>query len=282
MALDLLVTLLGTGIYAFAVHMFTVPNNIAPGGVTGISTMVNYLTGIPVGTVSLLINLPLLLLGYRYIGRSFALKTMVSVVSFTLFIDVLYPRLPVYQGDLMLASLFGGVLIGVGLGIVFTRGSSTGGTDITNRMVQRKFPHIKLGRIVFITDSVIILLAAFVFQNIESSLYALVAMFASSLLIDLVVTGLDRGKLVYIVSAKSREISEQVMERLARGVTVIRGEGAYSGKEKKILMVALRMQEYVKLKRIVRETDPAAFMIVSEAGEILGEGFRDNSQDLSS
>ena len=268
MALDLLVTLLGTGIYAFAVHMFTVPNNIAPGGVTGISTMVNYLTGIPVGTVSLLINLPLLLLGYRYIGRSFALKTMVSVVSFTLFIDVLYPRLPVYQGDLMLASLFGGV--------------STGGTDITNRMVQRKFPHIKLGRIVFITDSVIILLAAFVFQNIESSLYALVAMFASSLLIDLVVTGLDRGKLVYIVSAKSREISEQVMERLARGVTVIRGEGAYSGKEKKILMVALRMQEYVKLKRIVRETDPAAFMIVSEAGEILGEGFRDNSQDLSS
>lgn len=272
--LDIVVVLLGTFVYAAGLYFFIEPASIAPGGVSGIALMVNYLTHAPIGVVSACINIPLILIGYRFVGREFIWKTLLSIASFTVIYDYLLCWFPVYQGERLLSCIFGGVIWGIGIGLVFLRSGSTGGTDIIIKMINRKFPHVPMGRVTLATDGVIILASVFIYHSIESALYAIITIFVCSQIMDVILYGGDKGKLVYIISRRPREIADAVMAALDRGTTFLKGEGGFTGEEKRVLMCALRRNEYHTVKTIVQNIDPDAFMIVSDSAEVRGEGFK--------
>ncbi len=274
LSIDFLAYLIGSGLDAIAVNTFSAPNNIAPGGVTGLSIIVNYATQAPIGTVIFLLNIPLFLLGLYLIGWKFIAKTVLATFMMSAVIDVTAPFIPAYQGDTILAALFGGVVDGLGLGLVLLRGATTGGSDLAARLLVLKFPHLSLGRLMLSVDAVVILVAALVFQNMESVLYAVIMLFVSSRVADGLLYGADRGKMILVVSRKSREIAKGILDQLERGATLLQGKGAYTGEGQEVLLCAVRRHEAAKLHNIVRSVDPDAFWIVTEAGEIMGEGFK--------
>lgn len=272
---DLGYDFIGALAYSVGIHCFTAPNQIAPGGVSGLAIIINYyFPFLPIGTLSLCMNLPLIFLALRFLGRKFTLSTLKTLLVVTVVLDVLFLGVPVYTGNPLLASLFGGVSLGAGLGIIFMRGSTTGGSDILMRLLQLKFPHLSMGKLMMLLDLVVLLLSVVAFQNIESGLYGLIAIYASSHFIDAILYGMDKGQLAYIFSLKNEEIARRIMEELGRGVTFLQATGAYSGEERQVSLCAVRQVEFYKVKRIIHEVDPEAFLIVSEVGEILGEGFR--------
>ena len=273
LAADLLVELAGCVLFAVSVLCFTAPNHIAPGGVTGVATLVNYLWQLPIGTVTFLINLPLLAAGWKFLGRTFIQRTFVTLVMFSTVMDLATPLLPAYVGDPILAALFGGVCSGIGLALIFMRGSTTGGTDIACRLIQLRFPHLSVGKLFLIFDGIVLLLSAIVYRNIETLLYGMITIFTSSQVLDKTLYGIDSGRMLLVMSDHSREIADQIIARVGRGVTFLDGEGAYSGLERKVLLCAVRTPQYYRIKTIVNEIDPEAFLIAAEAGEILGYGF---------
>ncbi|MEM1484065.1 YitT family protein [Oscillospiraceae bacterium PP1C4] len=273
MGLDMLFNLAGCGLFAIALHVFVAPNQIAPGGVSGLSVVLNYLTGLPIGIWSFIINIPLLLIGTKFLGWWFTGKTLVTVVTLSVMIDYVVVFLPEYTGDALLASLFSGALMGTGLAIVFMRGSTTGGSDIVSRLVQLKYPHIQLGKMLLAIDVVVILISTAVFNNIETALYSMVVVFTSAKVVDSVLYGLDTGKLVYVMSRKSVEISKEVLTELQRGCTLLKSTGAFTQNDSQVLLVAVRRSQYFQLKRIVHTIDPTAFIIVTDSSEVIGEGF---------
>ena len=278
---DSLIVLVGTAVYAVGLYYFVEPSNTAPGGVSGIALLVNYATGFPVGIASALINFPLLILGLVFLGKEFILKTLLSVASFTVIYDyILTPlNIPYYGGERLMASLYGGVVTGVGLGLVFYAAGSTGGTDIVTKLVQRRFPHMQLGRILLIVDLAIVGASVIVYRSIESALYAVIVIYANTQLINLVVYGGDSGRLLYILSAHYREITDAILSTVDRGVTLLHGEGGYTGEEKKVVLCAVRKNEYHKVKKLVRGIDPDAFIIAAESFEVEGEGFKAMGED---
>ena len=271
---DQLYTMAGCLSYAIGIYVFIQPNQIAPGGVSGVSIMLHYLTGMPVGALSLLINIPLLWLALKFLGRRFTGQTIVSVVMLAVMLDYVAVWLPQYQGDPLLAALFGGTLIGVGLAIVFMRGFTTGGTDIISRLLLLKYPHLQIGKILMVIDIMVILTSAYVFRRIETALYGMVAVFTSSRMVDGLLYGLDTGKLMYIMSAKSEEVSGRIIQDLGRGCTILKSTGAYTKRDSQVLMLAVRRSQYSVLKKMVMQIDPTAFIIVTDATEVLGNGFK--------
>lgn len=261
--------LLGVGIFCFAEKM-----NIAPGGVSGIAIMVKYLTSLPVGLVSFVVNLPLLLAAYRFIGKRFAARTIRTVIVFSLLMDaVIVPFFPQYEGDRMVGSIFGGVCMGAGVGVIFMRGSSTGGTDVLSYFVERRFPYIQIGKALMLIDLVIIGISAAVFGNPESALYGVVALFCQSQVIDRIVYGTQKGRKILIISRHSRAIADKIMKVRNRGVTFLHGCGGYTGDELEVIMCVIRIWEYQPIKELVYSIDSNAFVVVSEAERIIGEGF---------
>ena len=210
-AADAAVVLLGTLVYASGLYFFIEPCNMAPGGASGIALILSHLTSLPVGLLTAALNVPMFLAGYRYIGRDYMWKTLLSVGSFTVFYDWILSRFPVYEGEPLLSCLFGGVLWGLGIGLVFMRAGSTGGTDIINKIIHQKKPHLQLGKVTFATDAVIILASVFAFGSLESGLYAIITIFVCTQIIDAMIYGGDRGKLVYVFSQKTRQISARIM-----------------------------------------------------------------------
>lgn len=266
--------IIGSFLYALGVHCFTSAHNIAPGGATGVAIILNHLIGLPIGILMFMINIPLLLLGWRFLGHRFTIRTLISVAMVTVFMDYIVVYLPVYEGDTLLASLFGGVVMGAGLALVFMGGSTTGGTDIVTRLLLVRYPHMQMGRLVFFVDLVVIAVSMIVFGSIDSALYAIIAMFTSGQIIDALLYGLDTGKLVMIVTTKSEEIAKRIISDLNRGVTILDGRGGYSGARRDMLMCAVRNSQYTKLKSLAYELDPKSFVIVTSASEIRGEGFK--------
>lgn len=271
---DILYDIAGSILFSIGLNSFAAPKQIAPGGVSGLAVIANALTGVPLGAVTMTVNIPLLLLAWHFLGRKFTLKTLKSVFILSMIMDIAAPLIPVYTGDYILAALLGGVLIGAGLGIIFTRGSTTGGTDIVSRLVQRRFRHVPIGKAMMAVDMVILAASMLVFHNIEAGLYGLICIFTSTRVVDGILFGLNTGKMVLIISAYEKEISRAVLEDLGRGVTFLKAEGAYSGRMRDIVLCAVRPQEYHRLGELVRGIDPNAFVIAAEASEIWGEGFR--------
>ncbi len=278
-AKEVVLDIVGALFLAVGINVFSVPNKIVAGGVTGIATLINHFTGVPIGTMALFINMPLLAIGYRYIGKKFFMDTVRVLIITALCIDYITIGLPAYTGNLILASIYGGVCIGIGLGIIIMRGSSTGGSDIVIRIITRLYPHMPFGTIMMAFDFLVVTTAGIVYKDLESVLYALLLIYISGEIINRMLRGLDVRKLVLIVSSKSSEISNVIIKDLSRGATVIDAKGAYSGASTNMVVCAVSNQEFPKLKRMLREIDSTAFIMVTEAGEILGEGFKSISED---
>lgn len=272
--IDLVFYVVGSALFAIAMQMFIAPNQIAPGGVSAIAVVLNYLTGLPIGMYSLAINIPILLIGLGFLGLRFTLKTMTAVVVMSVMTDAFYYVVPPYHGDVLLSALFGGLLMGAGMALVFLRDSTTGGVDILSRLIQRKLPYLPMGKLLLLIDVVIICISALVFGKMEAVLYSLVAVAVASYTVDGVMYGLDRGKLIYIFSPKSNVIAQRVIEEMNRGCTLLNATGAYSGESQQALLVAVRLQQYHRLREIAHDEDPQAFIIVTDSSEVLGEGFK--------
>lgn len=273
---DIVIIITASLIYSTGIHCFTAPNEIAPGGVTGIATIINSLTGISIGLLYGVMNLPLIIIGFIFLGRKTMVKTIISVAVITVSTDYLFTVIPVYEGNRMLAAIFGGALFGVGLGLIYTREGTSGGTDITNRIIHKKIPHFSLGKIMLAADAVILLSAMFIYKNIEAGLYAIISIFVCSKMVDMLLYGMLEGKLLLIFSDRYEVITERILKEHNRGVTLLDGEGGFSGREKKVICCAVQKNQYVKIKRIVSQVDPHAFIVVTNAGEVLGEGFHEN------
>lgn len=270
---DYLIITAASFIYAMAVSLFLDPNLLAPGGVTGIAIILNRVIGLETGTWMLLINVPILAVGAWKFGLRFIFSTMYCTAMTSFFTNRLIPYGPLTV-DPLLAALVGGALIAVALGLVFKAGATTGGTDIIIKLLRLRFPHLKTGSLFLITDAIIVTGSAFVFKDVDVALYAGLVILVNSLLLDLVLYGRDSAKLLFIISDRPDKIVTRLLEELDIGVTYLSGSGAYSGKDKNVIMCVIKKPLSPKAEEIVREEDPLAFTIVTNATEIFGEGYK--------
>ena len=272
---DVLCYLVGSTSYALAVNIFTAPNHIAPGGLTGVATVLNYVVPrIPIGAAILVMNVPLLIASWFRGGRSFTVRTLICTVWVSLVVDVLEPYVPHFVDDSLLVPIFGGVLMGFGLGLLYMRGACTGGSEIVARLLERKMPHIPIGRLILAVDAVVVAVAAFVFRDVYSAMYAIILIFVSSRVMDTLVYGGNADKLVMIMSRREDEIAEGILHRLDRGVTKLNSRGGYSGADQQVLLCAVRPSQMYALRRLVVSIDPEAFIIVTSTEEVFGKGFK--------
>lgn len=264
---------LASAVFALGFDWCYVPNQITLGGMTGLGQIIHAIVpAIPVGSAVIALNLPLFLLGWRLLGWKLLASSLFATAATSLGVDLLAACYSFPPMDPMLASVFGGALIGLSLGMVFLQGATTGGTDLIARLLKLRFGHLPMGTLVMAVDLVVIALAALAFHSLSSALYGLVSLYISSLVIDRVLYGLDNAKVAYIISDRHEELTRRLLE-LDRGVTLLQGKGAYSGKDKQVILCACARTQIIPVKRAVQEIDPDAFVIVCDAHEILGEGF---------
>lgn len=267
--------LLGIGVFlmALGLNCFFAPNIIAPGGVTGFAVVFGKITGIPIYITNLAINIPLFIFGAKTLGKDTAIKTLYS----TLFLSLFLKLIPIANvtNDMLLASIFGGVLSGVGLGIVFKFGGTTGGTDLAGAILNRKYPTLRISTFMMIIDLFVVAFAGIVEKKVEISLYSIIAMYVTVKIIDLILEGVGYLKGFYIITTKQDEISERLMIELDRGVTALKGKGMYTKEDKDVLLCVVNRSQFTRVKEIVKEIDPKAFVMVTEMSEVLGEGFSD-------
>ncbi len=268
--------LVGTTLYSSAIIIFALPNNIAQSGLAGAAIIVNYLLHTPIGLTNLVLNIPLIILAWIFIGWKFVSKTLWVTVMLSVNLDLLNNILPQYTGDHLLAALFCGGLSGLGLSMVFVRGATSGGTDIIGKLVQLVFPHISIGRVLFVADAVVVISAAFVFKNVESALYAAIVIFVSTRVIDDVTYGVGRGKMLMVFTNFAEEISSAITSSSPRGVSILPAKGGYTGEERNMLVCCVRRSEVAKIMKIVKTVDPNNFTIIAEASEVLGKGFKES------
>ena len=269
--------IVGAIVYASGVALFLDPLSLAPGGISGLSIIIGKISGIPTSILYFAFNVPLLLIAWRKFGFRLLSSTILVIISISATMGVVNfftNGAPIITENKLLAGVAGGVMIATGIGLVFRMGATSGGVDIIVKLLRLKFKHINTGTIFFATDMMIIALSAILFKDIELALYALVAVFVNSKVIDFVLYGTNRSKLVYIISDAEKEIAERVTHELDLGATIIKGEGAYTGKEKNLLMCAVKTHSFPKLRKLVKDVDRHAFMIVSDTTEIFGEGYQ--------
>lgn len=272
--LDLLFFFLGGVVYSVAVLTFLSPNKISPGGVTGIATALNFLFSLPIGITVFIINIPILILGLVKFGKGFILKTALATATVSVLLDLCEAMLPRLNIDLILASVFGGSLMGLGISIIMLRGSTTGGVDIIAKIINHRFPYLSVGRLMLFTDAVVVGFSALVYKNAQSALYSIISLYASSKIMDLILYGADKGKIIYIISDKTQDIVYDILNDLNRGVTIIDATGGYMGEKRKMIMCTVRRNEVHAVCKCVKTRDNRAFVVVAEAGEIFGEGFK--------
>lgn len=270
---DILLITAGTLLFGAGVGLFLDPNNLAPGGATGIAIILNRLTSIQTGTLILLINIPILLLGFFKFGAKFLASTFYATIMTSMATNFFEHFEPLSK-DPMLSAIYGGAVMAVGVACVFKAGATTGGTDVIVKVIRQKHPQIKTGRVFLMIDLCITALSAVFFKNISVMLYAALAVFVSSIVVDLVLYGTDEAKLIYIISDNSARIASKLMEELDVGVTFLEGEGAYSNKSKKVIMCVMRKQTAPKAEEVIKAEDPEAFMIITKATEIYGQGYK--------
>ncbi len=276
--MDYLGITLGSLLTVLGLVVFLIPNKIAAGGVSGLATVIYYLFGWAPSLVMLIINIPLFLSGVKVLGKHMGPRTLYGIISLSLFIELLDPYLPVLTQNPLLACLYGGGLVGLGVGLVFKSKGTTGGTDLMAALLHHYFPTFSIGQGLLIIDAMIVILAGIVF-NAELALYAVISIFVASKVIDLVQEGFNLSKAVFIISDYSEEIKQNILEDMGRGVTYLNGRGGYTGKEKNVLLAVVNRAEVTHLKRLVHRIDPRSFVILTEVHEVMGEGFREFKVD---
>ena len=278
--IPVLVITLASAIYALGFVWCYVPNGIAFGGMTGVAQIINHLIpALPIGVTVILLNIPLFILGWKLIGGRLLVSSLYAMFLSSVFIDVLTPLRDWQPMEPLLACIFGGLLLGASLGLVFQQGATTGGTDLMARLLKLKLAWLPMGKLLMGIDLAVIVAVAVTFQTLYAALYGLVALYISTIVMDGVLYGMDTAKVAYIISDKNKEISDAIVKDLDRGVTILHGQGAYTGAEKNVLMCAFKQREIAAIKAAVKDIDPTAFLIVCDAHEVLGEGFRDYKKD---
>ncbi len=270
---DYLTLTVGAMIYAISISLFLDPNSLAPGGVTGISIILNRITGVETGTLMFAVNIPILLLGMWKFGWKFILSTLYCTFLGSLFTNLLTP-LGAVTRDPLLAALAGGALMALSLGLIFKAGATSGGTDIIIKLLRIRIPHLKTGVLFLVTDATIVTASAVVLKDIDTALYAGLVVIVNSILFDVVLYGRDGAKMLFIVSDCPEAIVKRLLEDLDVGVTYLSGRGAYSEKEKDVVLCVMKKHLSPKAEEIIRQEDPKAFMIVASASEIYGEGYK--------
>ncbi len=266
--------LLGCILGAIAYPLFLVPNKIAPGGVTGLSTVLNIAFGWPVGIVSYIMNIPLFIGGYAMLGKRFFLKSVLATTVFSLLIDFFSIFLPPMTDNPFLATLYGGGFLGVGLGFILRGGATTGGTDLSARLLNSKFRFISVGLFLFIQDLIVVIIAGIVIE-VEAALYAAINIAVISWLLDITMQGLSREKAAYIISTKHEAINRRLIAEVQRGTTLFQAKGGFTGSDNPVIVCVFNLREMFTIKSIVKEEDERAFMFITSAAEVLGEGFKD-------
>ena len=279
LATDFLFILIGSVCYAVAIGMFSDPNDIAPGGLTGIAILLNYMFDwIPVGVATIAMNVPLIIAAWFVLNKSMVVRTLGGILLSSVFTDLLSP----YVGGLFLVSdgrnpllvcIFGGALLGLAVGLIMRRGGTTGGSEVISRLLEKKYPHMSVGTLILGVDAIVITLSANVYGRVEQALYAVVFVFVGSQIIDRVVYGGRSGKMIMIMSKKQPEITEAIMTKVNRGVTLLKSQGGYSGQDQSTMLVAVRKDEVYRLRKTVFDIDPDAFLMILTTDEVRGLGF---------
>ena len=262
----------GTLIMALSLNIFLIPNKIVTGGASGIGTILYYATGIGAGTWMLIINIPLFFAGFKALGKHSMIRTSAATVLLSLFTDIT-DGITLQSFDPVISSVYGGAMMGCGIGIIFLTSSATGGSDLAVKQLEKRFSMLSSGQLLLVIDAVIIISSAFVFKNYNAALYGFLSLYISGVLIDIITGGVNFAKAVYIISGKHEDIKRAVTGDLDRGVTVIDASGGYTGRPRPILFCVITKGEVVRLKAIVKNTDPNAFVIITDAKEVMGEGF---------
>lgn len=263
----------GAFLFSLSVNLFTLPSKIVSGGISGIAIIVYHLSGVSTGLTVGILNAVILLVALKILGKTFVFDSLAAILMIPLFLK-LTERLPPFTDNILLASIYGGVLLGVGIGIAFSQGGTTGGTDIVSRISQKKYPHLSIGILMTIVDFMIIGASVFAFGNIDLALYGILSLVISTAIIDMMIGKLNCAKLVFIITKADVSMESPIISSVNRGVTTISAIGGFSGQTKKILLCVAKPKQLEQLKAIVREYDPDAFIIVNESKEILGNGFQ--------
>lgn len=269
---QIVLIILGTAMVGFSVAVFMTPNKIVGGGVSGITTILYQTLGVAQGLTYAVINLILLLLGYKTLGRKFTLNTFVAAGLTSLFVQI-FSYIPPLVENVVLASLFGGTLFGFGLGVNFAVGSSTGGTDILGRLLQHRYPGLSIGNLLLIVDGIVILISLLVFKNFELTLFGILSLFVSSYSLDWLIKRLNISKMAFVITDKGEEIAKHLVSTSPRGVTLINATGVYSQSDKNVLFCALKERELIQFQNKILNIDPSAFIVYSESQQIFGNGF---------
>ena len=268
-----LILIFGSFIYAIAVEVFLSPLKISPGGITGVSTALNYLSGFPTGILILIFNIPIILFGFIKFGKLFIAKSALATVLSSLFIDAIANLYTPIFSDVMLGAVFGGALIGAGLGLIMLIGASTGGIDIIVKMLNARF-NISMGRAFLLIDSAVILFASVVYRDFETALYSVLAVFISSKVVDIILCGTLDSKAIFIITDNEEIIKKEITEKVDRGVTVLPAFGGYTGRKNNILLCVARNNEINLVRNIVIKLDSNAFFFIVNAGDVIGKGFK--------
>lgn len=270
---DILKTVLGAAVYAAGFQFFMYPNAVVTGGVTGVAMIINYLTALPVGVLTLAFNIPLFLFSWKKFGLRFILMSLLGTVLLSVFVD-LFALLDVeVTHDALLGAVYGGLIHGIGLGLVYRAGATTGGVDIVAKFLRLKYPYINFSTFILGLDAAVILAFALIFRRYDSAMYAVICLFVSTKMIDLVLYGAVNSKVCYIITDESQRLKDAIITEIHRGVTFLHGAGGFSGRDKDVILCVIRQRQIVELRRLVEAADPAAFMIVCDSREVFGQGF---------
>ena len=264
----------GSVLYALGIYTFALNARFAPGGVSGLALIVNFFTSWPVGTLTFVMNIPLIILCARVIGLPFLLKSIWAMLVNTFFIDVVFPFFPTYGGSPLVAAVFTGVVMGLGIGIIYSRGSSTGGFDFIILALKKKYPHFSVGEISLVLDAVVILLGGFMFGNVDAVLYGIIASFSATTAMDYVMYGLGSGKMAIIITNRGKEMAEAISAEVERGSTLVPATGSYTGQPRDMLFCVCSKNQIFKVRRVALAIDPAALLTITETHEVVGEGFQ--------
>ena len=273
--IDIVFDFVGCGLYGFALNSFIVPNGFATGGISGIALVVNYLTKLPIGTINFLINIPLVIMAFKILGRTFMLKSVKTLIFLTLAIDYYTQPLPDYVGDPVLAAICAGILVGAGLALTFLRGSSTGGGDFVSLSVQKLHPHFSIGTLTIAFDYCVLALGGLVFGNIDATLYGAVAMYLAGVIMDKIMYGRAKGKLMFVVTNDGEAVANSIFEACERGSTIADIRGGYKGEQRQLVISAVSKNQLYKARRAAHDADEASFTMITTTEDVFGEGFTD-------
>lgn len=271
--MDLFCDIIGSILYSMGIYTFAKMADFAPGGISGLALIINYLWKLPIGIMTLILNIPLILISYKVVGRQFLFKTARTMIISTIFLDCLFPFTPAYTGSPFMAALYSGVCLGAGMAFFYMRGSSSGGTDFLIMTIKVKHPHFSFGLVTMGIDLLIILLGWAVFGNIDAVLYGLASSFVCSTVMDKILYGMGAGKLIIIITNHGQELAKLIGEITERGSTMIQAMGTYTQEDRDVLLCACSKSQTYTITNAAHKLDPGAFIMVTETSEVFGEGF---------